>query len=181
MLYVTVNSYSFKLAETFPEATVLIFGTLSTMKGKPYSLEHPVAGETRVTSRPEYARRHPVNGVVRRHAGVDFGVVPRGAKYAARAVIDGKVVYSGTMNGYGNTVVVEDDTWCYLYAHLANRKVTTGETVKLGDPLGTVGMTGHATGVHLHYEIRPAGQWRINATDRTVTRMREYLTLRGFE
>lgn len=179
MLLVTHNGRSFKLAETFSEATALIFGTLSKMSGKPYSLEHPVSGPTIVTSRPSYARQHPVHGTTRRHAGIDFGVRPRGSQYAARAVIDGKVVYSGVMGGYGNVVVIEDDTWCYLYAHLANRAVSVGQSVKLGQPLGTVGMSGTATGVHLHYEIRPAGQWNIKATDRTVARMLEYLKIRG--
>lgn len=178
MLYVMLKDIGFKLAETFPEATALIKGTLSNMAGKPYSLEHPVSGPTAVTGRPSYSRVNPVNGKVRRHAGVDFGVRPRGSKYAARAVISGKVVYSGVMNGYGNVVVVEDDTWCYLYAHLENRAVRTGDFVSVGQPLGTVGKTGTATDVHLHYEIRPAGQWQIHATDRTVSRMLEYLKMR---
>lgn len=180
MLVITYRGDELIVAETFMEVNSIIFGTLKHST-KPYSLEHPVAGTTVVTSRPAYARKHPTKGVIRRHAGIDFGVRPRGAKYAARAVINGKVVFSGVKGGYGNVVVIEDDTWCYLYGHLESRAVSTGQYVKVGQTLGTVGMSGVATGVHLHFEIRPAGQWNISATDRTVARMLEYLKMRGIE
>lgn len=177
MLLVKFRNKAIEVAENFMEATAKIFGTLAMSSKKAYSLETPVAGPSAVTSRPAHART--INGVTRLHAGVDFGVRPLGSRYAARAVIDGKVVFSGWMRGYGNVVVIEDDTWCYLYAHLENRAVSVGQAVKVGAPLGTIGHTGGKYATHLHFEIRPAGQWRISATHVTVDRMLEYLRLRG--
>lgn len=177
MLLVKFSNKAIEVAENFMEASAKIFGTLKMSTKKTYSLESPVAGPSAVTSRPSHARTY--DGKTRLHAGVDFGVRPRGSRYAARAVIDGVVRFSGWMKGYGNVVVIEDDTWCYLYAHLEDRAVSVGQTVKVGTPLGTIGHTGGNYATHLHFEIRPAGQWRIHATHITVDRMLEYLKLRG--
>jgi murein DD-endopeptidase MepM/ murein hydrolase activator NlpD len=59
---------------------------------------------------------------------------------------------------YGNLVVL-DHGYGYrtLYAHLANRLVSTGEIVDRGEPVGTVGATGRTTGPHLHYEVHVNG------------------------
>lgn len=67
----------------------------------------------------------------------------------------GSVVYAGKrLSGYGNVVVVEHFSgWASLYAHLQSIKVKQGQRVKTGDLIGTVGKTGRASGVHLHFEI----------------------------
>lgn len=46
-----------------------------------------------------------------------------------------------------------------LYAHLYKIYVTTGQTVKAGDPIGQMGMTGAATGIHVHYELWAGRKW----------------------
>jgi murein DD-endopeptidase MepM/ murein hydrolase activator NlpD len=68
----------------------------------------------------------------------------------------GTVVYTGhAFKGYGKLVVVEhSDEWATLYAHLNNILVSEGQVVNQGEKIGEMGRTGHATGVHLHFEIR---------------------------
>ena len=59
---------------------------------------------------------------------------------------------------WGNYVRLDLDDGRRLYhCHLANRLVKTGERVRKGQVLGIAGETGNATGVHLHWELRPAG------------------------
>jgi murein DD-endopeptidase MepM/ murein hydrolase activator NlpD len=90
------------------------------------------------------------------HTGIDFKAW-FGAR--VRAAGRGRVVYAGwDPGGYGNLVVVRHGralrTW---YAHLARIDVRRGQRVHRGTRLGTVGATGHATGPHLHFEIRVRG------------------------
>ncbi len=89
----------------------------------------------------------------RPHLGVDLAG-PRGTPiYAAHS---GKVVFAGTgFTGYGRFVIIETGSeWASFYGHLDSIKVKLGEQINKGDFLGTMGATGRATGVHLHFEIR---------------------------
>lgn len=61
---------------------------------------------------------------------------------------------------YGNVVVIEhtfgwrgQKVWT-LYAHMSAILVKAGDTVETGDILGLVGLTGSATGPHVHFEVR---------------------------
>ena len=87
-----------------------------------------------------------------RHVGVDLGGELGTPILAAH---DGRVVYAGhDFRGYGNMVLLEyDDHWATLYAHLSRVRVDEGLMVHRGDLLGLMGRTGHATGVHLHFEV----------------------------
>ena len=89
----------------------------------------------------------------RTHTGVDFPV-PAGTRVGAAGV--GVTEFAGwNSGGYGNLVVVRHrlgyTTW---YAHLSVITTWAGENVRGGDRLGYVGSTGHATGPHLHFELR---------------------------
>jgi murein DD-endopeptidase MepM/ murein hydrolase activator NlpD len=89
----------------------------------------------------------------RTHTGVDFPV-PAGTRIGAAGV--GVVEFAGwNTGGYGNLVVVRHrlgyTTW---YAHMSRIAVSTGQSVTGGTTLGYVGSTGHATGPHLHFELR---------------------------
>ena len=89
------------------------------------------------------------------HNGVDFGA-PSGTVVAAAG--GGKVAMARERIVTGFTVVVEHLPGVYsLYYHLDGLAVREGQRVSAGDPIGTVGSTGLATGPHLHWEVRAAG------------------------
>jgi murein DD-endopeptidase MepM/ murein hydrolase activator NlpD len=88
----------------------------------------------------------------RNHQGVDLGGKKGTPILAAH---EGVVVYTGRdFRGYGNMVLIEyDKQWATLYGHLNEIGVGEGRIVRPGDPIGAMGKTGHATGVHLHFEL----------------------------
>lgn len=71
------------------------------------------------------------------------------------AAHDGTVIYAGSgFRGFGKMIVLEyDQAWATLYGHLNKFHVKTGAEVKAGSVIGFMGRTGHATGVHLHFEL----------------------------
>jgi murein DD-endopeptidase MepM/ murein hydrolase activator NlpD len=70
------------------------------------------------------------------------------------AVASGRVVHSGWMRGYGETVILEHgEGVTTLYAHASERWVRVGEMVSRGQPIASVGATGNASGPHLHFEV----------------------------
>jgi murein DD-endopeptidase MepM/ murein hydrolase activator NlpD len=97
-------------------------------------------------------RTDPFSGEGARHTGVDISA-PMGT--AVKATADGVVLSAGWNGGYGRCVIVDHgngyQTW---YGHLSKIDVMEGEEIRQGETLGLVGMTGRATGPHLHYEVR---------------------------
>jgi murein DD-endopeptidase MepM/ murein hydrolase activator NlpD len=90
------------------------------------------------------------------HAGVDIGV-PTGTEVTASAA--GRVALAKYRIVTGNTVVLEHLPGVYsLYYHMDSIAVSPGDIVEAGAPLGESGSTGLATGPHLHWEIRVAGE-----------------------
>jgi murein DD-endopeptidase MepM/ murein hydrolase activator NlpD len=92
----------------------------------------------------------------RRHEGIDLPA-PTGTPVYAAA--DGRVAYAGNgVRGYGNMVVLRHaGDLLTVYAHNAVLLVSQGAPVRAGDRIALVGQSGHATGPHLHFEVR-AGQ-----------------------
>ena len=90
------------------------------------------------------------------HTGVDFPA-PTGTLVTAAG--RGRVVSSGwDPGGYGNLVVIEHPRGVRsMYAHLSSIRVSPGQWVQAGSPVGGVGATGVASGPHLHFELRLAG------------------------
>lgn len=87
----------------------------------------------------------------RYHSGSDFAGAP-GTPVIAPAA--GRVVLADALNIRGTTVVLDHGWGVYtLYAHMNERYVGIGEFVQVGQPLGTIGATGRATGAHLHWEV----------------------------
>jgi murein DD-endopeptidase MepM/ murein hydrolase activator NlpD len=115
---------------------------------------------SRISSRFSAGRMHPVLGRMRAHRGVDYAA-PTGTPI--RAAGDGKVVFRGWQGGYGNVVIVEHGgRYTTLYGHMSRfaSDVKVGGRVRQGQTIGFVGMTGLATGPHLHYEFRVGGAHR---------------------
>lgn len=113
---------------------------------------------SRISSRFTDSRLHPILGQVRAHKGVDFAA-PAGTPI--RATGDGVVEFVGTQRGYGRVVIVQHHgKYSTLYAHMSGfaRHLRKGDKVAQGTVIGYVGSTGFATGPHLHYEFRIAGE-----------------------
>ncbi len=101
-------------------------------------------------------RLHPILGTWRQHKGVDYGA-PTGTR--VRATADGVVAFAGHQSGYGNIIVLKHRGGIETaYAHLSRIGVRTGQHIAQNDAIGAVGMTGAATGPHLHYEFRVNGE-----------------------
>lgn len=96
-------------------------------------------------------RNNPVDGVRRLHAGLD--IAGSGPISAAQS---GTVVAAEYHSGWGNYVKIDHGNGLQtLYAHLqdGSTTVSVGDTVSQGQTIGTMGQTGSATGVHLHFEV----------------------------
>jgi len=115
---------------------------------------------SRISSRFNPNRKHPVLKTNRPHRGVDYAAA-RGTPILATG--DGKISFRGTKGGYGRTVVLtHGGKYTTLYAHMSNFKkgLRTGSRVKQGQTIGFIGSSGLATGPHLHYEFRVNGVHR---------------------
>jgi len=123
--------------------------------------EQPWAGPLttlRVSSPYGLRRMHPILRRVLPHTGVDYAAA-RGTPVHATA--DGVVSSAGDRGGYGNMVEIQHPNgYTTRYAHLSRiaTGVRGGKALKQGELLGYVGMTGQATGPHLHYEVRRNGR-----------------------
>jgi murein DD-endopeptidase MepM/ murein hydrolase activator NlpD len=91
------------------------------------------------------------------HAGIDLAA-PLGS--TIRAAAGGTVTYAGWYSGYGNMVDIQHaDGLVTRYAHMSAYvpELGYGTAVKLGQVIGLVGHTGHASGNHVHFEVRYQG------------------------
>ena len=131
-----------------------------------FPFSRPLPGEFNPTVETSYRYGSTQNGTREPHSGVEF-VSSGGTPVIAAA--DGWVIFAGDDSDqvlgqfagfYGNLVILEHNITGMvqpiftLYAHLSKYNVDVGEALKTGQQLGEVGMTGSATGSHLHFEIR---------------------------
>ncbi|MFD9394632.1 M23 family metallopeptidase [Streptomyces sp. NPDC060000] len=88
------------------------------------------------------------------HTGIDF---PVSYGTTVMSATDG-TVRTQWNSAYGNMLIITakdgTETW---YCHLSSYRVSSGTTVKAGDPVAYSGNSGNSTGPHLHFEVRPAG------------------------
>lgn len=114
---------------------------------------------TRISSGFTAARLHPILGTMRAHKGVDYAA-PSGTPITAAG--DARVNFAGWKNGYGNCIILDHGRgYTTLYGHMSRLgKYRVGAHVAQGTVIGYVGMTGLATGPHLHYEFRINGDYR---------------------
>ena len=115
---------------------------------------------TRISSRFNSARMHPILNRIRAHQGVDYAA-PMGTP--VRAAGDGRIRFAGVKGGYGNLVEIEHSrSIVTVYGHLSRfaSGMRVGRHVSQGEVIAYVGMTGLATGPHLHYEYRVNGVFK---------------------
>lgn len=86
------------------------------------------------------------------HTGIDIAA-PRGSP--VKAVLPGRVIFSGVINDYGRTVKISHENGLItLYAHIGKIHVRKGQLVDKGQTIATVGNSGRTNGYHLHFEVR---------------------------
>jgi murein DD-endopeptidase MepM/ murein hydrolase activator NlpD len=105
-------------------------------------------------------RMHPIMQQWRAHRGIDYAA-PTGTRI--RAVGDSVVEFAGQQGGYGNMVILRhhgDYTTAYGHMSRIAPGLQRGARIAQGDTVGFVGQTGWATGPHLHFEFRIAGEAR---------------------
>jgi murein DD-endopeptidase MepM/ murein hydrolase activator NlpD len=86
------------------------------------------------------------------HDGIDIGAAPGTVVRASR---QGSVIYSDSLRGYGNVVIVQHaGGYATVYAHNEENLVEAGAQVRQGQPLARVGRSGRTSGPNLHFEIR---------------------------
>lgn len=112
---------------------------------------------SRVSSGFSHSRFHPVLNKWRAHKGVDYAA-PIGTK--VKVTSDGVVSFVGNQGGYGNVVMVNHQgRYTTVYGHLSRFAggIRKGQHLGQGQIVGYVGMTGLASGPHLHYEFKQSG------------------------
>ena len=122
-------------------------GTPAASVGPPARLRWPVESP-RITS--QFGSRWG-----RQHEGIDLSAPIGTPVFAADG---GEVVYSGnTVRGYGNMIVLKHaDGLLTVYAHNSVLLVKVGAAVRAGDRIALSGQSGHASGPHVHFEVRRA-------------------------
>ncbi len=106
---------------------------------------------SRISSRFNKRRFHPVLKKVKAHLGTDYAA-PHGTEIVA--VGDGIVTQASYTKGNGKYVKIRhNDTYTTQYLHMSRRKVKEGQAVRQGDVIGYVGSTGLATGPHVCFRF----------------------------
>ncbi|HEY4224728.1 MAG TPA: M23 family metallopeptidase [Pseudolysinimonas sp.] len=151
---INVLSWAQVLAQKYAHGGATVGGTSGG------SIRWPFPYATKISS-PYGPRVAPCSGCSTFHNGVDF---TPGANSAIFAVASG--VVTGREDGtseYGNYIIVTSQlsgqTVKFTYAHMTagSSAIVLGQRVEVGDFLGLVGMTGEATGPHLHFEVNVNG------------------------
>jgi len=158
------------IARVEEEATRLkaLYATITPERLWRGRFTRPVAGPEEGTG---FGARRIINGLRRSpHAGVDYSAEAGTPVVAANG---GKVALVGEMFFPGRLVVIDHGLGLFtLYFHLERVDIEEGERVERGQPIGTVGATGRATGPHLHFAAH-LGQARVDPTRLLTLPLRE--------
>ncbi len=113
---------------------------------------------SRISSRYTNSRFHPILRTWRAHRGVDYAA---DAGTPVEVTADGVVTRRGWSDTYGRVIDVRHPNgFMTRYAHMQAFAggLSVGSRVAQGQTIGYVGMTGMATGPHLHYEMHVGGR-----------------------
>lgn len=119
-----------------------------------------MAGIPHVTS--EYGpRTAPLTGASTFHRGIDLT-----GFFVNKSPVDGVVTFAGSNGSAGIMVTIRAGNGdVFMLMHNARLLVSAGQRVIAGQGVGIMGMTGVASGVHVHFEIRPGGGPAVNPRD----------------
>ena len=135
----------------------------SAPAGDPINLAYPL-GSLAESMDPWGWRYSNARAAWRMHTGVDLAAATGTPVQAALA---GRVLLVGSVSGYGTTVLLDHGNGLEtLYAHLSRVDVREGDWLEQAGQLGAVGMSGAASGPHLHFELRRRGA-QLQAIDPT--------------
>ena len=121
-------------------------------------------------AKPALASAWPATGTLTSRFGRRWGRMHKGIDIAGPvgtpidAAADGTVIAAGwNAGGYGNLVEIRhSDGTTTRYGHNSRLSVSVGQIVRQGQQVAEMGSTGHSTGSHLHFEIRPSGGDAVN-------------------
>lgn len=114
----------------------------------------PVPASSRISSEYGY-RTSPISGKREFHNGLDIPA-PYGSAIVATEA--GTVTYSGWMNGYGYTIIIDHGSGITsLYGHNSSLVAKKGQKVSRGQTIAKCGSTGWSTGNHCHFTISKGG------------------------
>lgn len=140
------------LSHSLDSTLVLLSRESGLVEGLPTS--YPVAPDA-IVIREFGHSPDPFTGRKALHAGVDFSVHPGAPVHASGA---GTVIEAGKDHLWGWCVRIDHGRdVATFYAHLERIAVKRGQKVERGQVIGAMGMSGVATGVHLHYELSIRG------------------------
>jgi murein DD-endopeptidase MepM/ murein hydrolase activator NlpD len=166
--HLTINKGSFRISRITVKKKMAEFDAATLARvladqrtlGHTYSIPVKASPDIRMHAWPvtgiistPFGARRIVNGEPRSpHSGIDIAVpvgTPVHAPLAGRVLLVSKMYLDGTtvVLGHGNGLVS-------VYCHLSHTDVKKGDWVKTGDVIGESGMTGRATGPHLHWGVR---------------------------
>lgn len=137
------------------EAQIKKLTEQSTVKYNGGAFIWPVPGYYNISS--EYnPRENPITGRNEFHQGID---IPAGYGKSVVAAADGRVITSGWVRGFGNTIMIDHGGGLVtIYGHNSSLTVGNGVTVKKGQQVARIGSTGYSTGNHCHFEVRINGR-----------------------
>ena len=96
-------------------------------------------------------RRSPFTGRRHYHRGID---IVNKIGTPVKATASGQVYFVGTETFWGNSIFIRHiDGMVSKFGHLSMFEVADGDSVRRGDIIGYLGMSGRSTGPHLHYQI----------------------------
>lgn len=135
--------------------------TKSGTKSEPAKSDKPLENKVDSTVDPELKLLKPANGEV---LGAYNGSTNKGVDIAGKlgdsivSAADGKVIFSDTFKGYGNTLIIKHNSnYVTVYAHNKTLLVKEGQSVKRGQKIAEMGNT-EADRVKLHFEVRRDGK-----------------------
>lgn len=152
VVYTRSNGQTTSLYRYLTKKGEIVYADESGRNSEYSFLRNPLKS-AKVSSHFNLKRLHPILHKIKAHKGTDFAAQ---LNTPIRATADGEVIFIGKLQGYGSTIRIKHSKkYKTLYAHLSKfaPNLKLKDTIERGQTIGYVGITGLATGPHLHYEF----------------------------